>query len=223
MNIRNFSIVAHIDHGKSTLADRLLELTNTVNSRVMKEQVLDSMELERERGITIKMQPARMNYRYKGEDYTLNLIDTPGHIDFSYEVSRALNAVEGVLLVVDSTQGVQAQTITVLQMVKEQNLAIIPVLSKIDMPTARVDSIKDELKKMLDCQSSDILLVSGKTGEGVSNVLATICNKIPAPTSSSFKTYRSLIFDFQYSNHRGIMVYHRVVDGSVCQGDKLQL
>ncbi|MEM9336592.1 MAG: translation elongation factor 4 [Patescibacteria group bacterium] len=221
-NIRNFSIIAHIDHGKSTLADRMLEVTKTVEARLMKDQVLDSMELERERGITIKMQPARMSYQYQGEEYILNLIDTPGHIDFSYEVSRALNAVEGVLLLVDSTQGVQAQTLTTLQMAKDQGLTIIPVLSKIDVPHARVEEVGNEIINLLECQREDIVLASGKTGEGVQGLLNAICERIPAPEQKPADTYRGLIFDFQYSNHRGIIVYQRVVDGQIKKGDNLE-
>jgi len=167
MQIRNFSIIAHIDHGKSTLADRMLEVTNTVEARKMKEQVLDSMDLERERGITIKMQPVRMRYQHEGTEYEFNLIDTPGHIDFSYEVSRALKAVEGVLLLVDSTQGVQAQTLTTLQMAKDQGLTIIPVLTKTDVPHSNPEEVGDEVMRLLGCERDDILLVSGKTGDGV--------------------------------------------------------
>jgi len=220
--IRNFSIIAHIDHGKSTLADRMLEQTKTVEARLMKAQVLDSMELERERGITIKMQPVRMKYQHDGKDYILNLIDTPGHIDFSYEVSRALNAVEGVLLLVDSTQGVQAQTLTTLQMAKDHGLTIIPVLSKIDVPHARITEVGDEIINLLGCQREDIRLASGKTGEGVPELLDAICERIPAPINKPEATYRGLIFDFQYSNHRGIIVYQRVVDGVVKKGDTLE-
>lgn len=220
--IRNFSIIAHIDHGKSTLADRMLEMTKTVEERKMKEQVLDSMDLERERGITIKMQPVRMRYDHRGTDFELNLIDTPGHIDFSYEVSRALKAVEGVLLLVDSTQGVQAQTLTTLQMAKEQGLTIIPVLTKTDMPHSRPDEVSEEVINLLGCELEDILLVSGKTGEGVSKLLDTICERIPAPRPSELDSYRGLIFDFQYSNHRGIIVFMRVFDGSVRKGDTLK-
>ena len=222
MQIRNFSIIAHIDHGKSTLADRMLELTQTVEARLMKEQVLDSMELERERGITIKMQPARMSYTHNGTPYILNLIDTPGHIDFSYEVSRALNAVEGVLLLVDSTQGVQAQTLTTLQMAKDQGLTIIPVLTKIDVPHARLDEVAEEIMALIDCAREDILAASGKTGEGVAELLDAICTRIPAPQVAANDTYRGLIFDFEYSNHRGIIVYQRVFDGSVKKGDALR-
>lgn len=220
--IRNFSIIAHIDHGKSTLADRMLEITKTVEARKMKEQVLDSMDLERERGITIKMQPVRMNYQLAGQNYELNLIDTPGHIDFSYEVSRALKAVEGVLLLVDSTQGVQAQTLTTLQMAKEQGLAIIPVLTKIDVPHSRIDEVSDEVVTLLSCDRDDIVLVSGKTGAGVDKLLEQICLRIPKPQPSTLDTYRGLIFDFQYSNHRGIIVFMRVFDGEVKKGDILR-
>jgi GTP-binding protein LepA len=222
MQIRNFSIIAHIDHGKSTLADRMLELTKTVEARLMKAQVLDSMDLERERGITIKMQPARMVYEHQGEPFVLNLIDTPGHIDFSYEVSRALNAVEGVLLLVDSTQGVQAQTLTTLQMAQDQGLTIIPVLTKIDMPHSRVEEIAGEVMSLIGCEREAILTASGKTGEGVEAVLAAICERLPAPSTDTSTPYRGLIFDFEYSNHRGIIVYQRVVDGVLKKGDSLR-
>jgi GTP-binding protein LepA len=219
--IRNFSIIAHIDHGKSTLADRMLEVTKTIEPRRMKEQVLDSMDLERERGITIKMQPVRMAHTYKGTTYEVNLIDTPGHIDFSYEVSRALKAVEGVLLLVDSSQGIQAQTLSVLGMAQEHGLAVIPVLTKIDMPHSRPEEIRDEVVGLLKCAPEDIQYVSGKTGEGVKELLDLICERIPAPRPSESDTYRGLVFDFKYSNHRGIIVYMRVFDGVVRKGDKL--
>lgn len=220
--IRNFSIIAHIDHGKSTLADRMLEATKSVEARKMKAQVLDSMDLERERGITIKMQPVRMHYTHGGQAYELNLIDTPGHIDFSYEVSRALKAVEGVLLLVDSTQGVQAQTLTTLQMAKDQNLTIIPVLTKTDVPHARIEEVGDEVINLLGCTREDIMLVSGKTGAGVPELLEAICKRVPAPEKSESSIYRGLIFDFQYSNHRGIIVFMRVIDGVVKKGDVLK-
>ena len=220
--IRNFSIIAHIDHGKSTLADRMLEHTKTVEQRKMKEQVLDSMELERERGITIKMQPVRMRYVHQGEEFQLNLIDTPGHIDFSYEVSRALKAVEGVLLLVDSTQGVQAQTLTTLQMAKEQGLKIIPVLTKIDMGHSRTHEVGESVMKLLGCSREDILSVSGKTGAGVPELLEAICERIPPPRPTELDAYRGLIFDFQYSNHRGVIVFMRVFDGAVKKGDQLK-
>ena len=220
--IRNFSIIAHIDHGKSTLADRMLEATETVEVRKMKDQVLDSMDLERERGITIKMQPVRMEYKYHDDVYELNLIDTPGHIDFSYEVSRALKAVEGVLLLVDSTQGVQAQTLTTLQMARDVGLKIIPVLTKIDTPHARIQEITEEVVTLLGCATDDILLVSGKTGEGVTDLLAAVCERIPAPKQDNSEYFRGLVFDFHYSNHRGIIVYFRVFEGSVKKGDELR-
>lgn len=218
-HIRNFSIIAHIDHGKSTLADRLLEITGTVAKRQMKEQFLDMMELERERGITIKMQPVRMSW----QGYEMNLIDTPGHIDFSYEVSRALKAVEGVLLLVDATQGVQAQTFTVLAMARELGLTIIPVLNKIDLPMARVEETKLEIVKLLDCATGSILAVSGKTGEGAEQLLAEIIKKVPPPISEYPETdsLRSLVFDFEYSTHKGIIVYVRVLDGEIKKGDQL--
>ena len=221
--IRNFSIIAHIDHGKSTLADRMLEVTGTIEKRKMKEQVLDSMELERERGITIKMQPVRMEQEYHGQKYILNLIDTPGHIDFSYEVSRALKAVEGSILLVDATQGVQAQTLTTLQMAKDSGLVIIPVLSKIDSPLARVDEVKMEVALLLDINPDSVLTVSGKTGEGVSSLLEEIIEKIPAPKKGENQedTGCSLVFDFEYDNHRGVIVYIRVMEGSFKKGDQL--
>jgi GTP-binding protein LepA len=221
-HIRNFSIIAHIDHGKSTLADRMLEATKSVEARKMKAQVLDSMDLERERGITIKMQPVRMHYQHVSQAFELNLIDTPGHIDFSYEVSRALKAVEGVLLLVDSTQGVQAQTLTTLQMAKDQQLAIIPVLTKTDVPHARIEEVGDEVINLLGCAREDIMLVSGKTGAGVMELLEVICERIPPPKETTNPIYRGLIFDFQYSNHRGIIVFMRVVDGVVKKGDVLK-
>lgn len=221
MNIRNFSIIAHIDHGKSTLADRLLERTGTIPERKMRDQVLDSMELERERGITIKMQPARMVYRRGDEEYILNLIDTPGHIDFAYEVSRALSAVEGVVLLVDSTQGVQAQTLTTLDMAKKAGCVIVPVLSKIDSPYARREEVTLELAELLGVEESEVLAVSGRTGEGVLELLEAIVERVPAARAEEFQEPRALIFDFSYSTHRGIAVYVRVFDGSVKKGDTL--
>jgi GTP-binding protein LepA len=220
-HIRNFSIIAHIDHGKSTLADRMLEITGTIEARKMKDQVLDSMELERERGITIKMQPVRMMHSLGGQQYMLNLIDTPGHIDFSYEVSRALKAVEGSLLLVDSTQGVQAQTLTTLGMAKESGLVIIPVLTKVDSPLSRIEETTLELCSLLDCDERDIMKVSGRTGEGVADLLARIIQKIPAPKVSEDKDPQALIFDFNYSNHKGVIVFVRMFSGSVKKGDTL--
>ena len=235
-NIRNFSIIAHIDHGKSTLADRMLEITHTIESRKMQDQVLDSMELERERGITIKMQPVRMKYACvdgagKKQDYILNLIDTPGHIDFSYEVSRALKAVEGSILLVDATQGVQAQTLTTLNMAREIGLTIIPVISKIDSPLARVEETKSEIAKLLGCDPATILGCSGKTGEGVDMLLQEIIKRVPPPVdefpqelglAAGGGTFRSLVFDFKYSNHKGVIVYVRVVNGRVEKNMPLQ-
>ena len=221
-HIRNFSIIAHIDHGKSTLADRLLEITGTIEKRKMQEQVLDSMELERERGITIKMQPVRMKYKLDGQEYVLNLIDTPGHIDFSYEVSRSLKAVEGSILLVDATQGVQAQTLTTLNMAREAGLKIIPTVSKIDSPLARTEEVIHEVCQLLECSPEEVLKVSGKTGEGVDTLLAEVIKRVPPPSSPDVtKEFRSLIFDFQYSNHTGVIVYIRVMNGTVKRHDKL--
>lgn len=224
-HIRNFSIIAHIDHGKSTLADRMLEITHTIEARKMRDQVLDSMELERERGITIKMQPVRMEYHSNGPgpvgDFILNLIDTPGHIDFSYEVSRALKAVEGSILLVDSTQGVQAQTLTTLQMARDGGLVIIPVLSKIDSPLARIEETRMELALLLDIDPDLILQVSGKTGEGVANLLDEVIKRVSPPKTSPDGKLQSLVFDFKYDNHRGVIVYVRALGGSVKQGEEL--
>jgi GTP-binding protein LepA len=222
-HIRNFSIIAHIDHGKSTLADRMLEVTGTIEARKMKDQVLDSMELERERGITIKMQPVRMEYAVEGQTYILNLIDTPGHIDFSYEVSRALKAVEGSILLVDSTQGVQAQTLTTLTLARDSGLVIIPVLSKIDSPLARVQEVKMELALLLDIDPDTILMVSGKTGEGVSTLLSEVIARVPPPKAETLESAsgRALVFDFKYDNHRGVIVYVRVVEGTFRKGESL--
>jgi GTP-binding protein LepA len=221
-HIRNFSIIAHIDHGKSTLADRMLEITGTIDARNMTDQVLDNMELEKERGITIKMQPVRMKHTVDGVEYMYHLIDTPGHIDFSYEVSRALKAVEGSLLLVDSTQGIQAQTLSVLQMARESGLAIIPVLTKVDAPAARPDDITLEVCELLGCEIEDVLLVSGKTGSGVRELLDAVVARIPAPVSTT-NDARALVFDYEYSNHQGIIVYVRVMDGTVKAGDTLEM
>lgn len=214
--IRNFSIIAHIDHGKSTLADRLLERTGTIPERMMRNQVLDRMDLERERGITIKMTPVRMEYK----GHTLNLIDTPGHIDFSYEVSRALHAVEGVLLLVDSTQGIQAQTLTTLGMAQAQGCVVIPVVSKIDSPIARVEEVKEELARLLGIDPAEVLAVSGKTGAGVEELLDAVIARVPPPKDGGSEA-RGLIFDFSYSTHRGIAVYLRVFDGTFKKGQPL--
>ena len=224
-HIRNFSIIAHIDHGKSTLADRFLEVTGTIEKRKMREQVLDSMELERERGITIKMQPVTMRWNHRGEAYTLNLIDTPGHIVFSYEVSRALSAVEGAILLVDSTQGVQAQTLTTLRAARELGLVIIPAVSKVDSPLARVEEVKEEMAKLLGISPADIYSCSGKTGDGVEELLAAVIHSVPPPSSvkaGAAAGTRALIFDFQYSDHQGVIVYVRVFNEGIKKGDKLE-
>ncbi|MEI6296041.1 MAG: translation elongation factor 4 [bacterium] len=222
-NIRNFSIIAHIDHGKSTLADRILEITNTIEKRKMKEQVLDSMELERERGITIKMQPVRIKYAHNGIDYILNLIDTPGHIDFSYEVSRALKAVEGAILLVDATKGVQAQTLSTLRVARESGLKIIPVINKVDLPSANVEEVSMEIAQILECDPGDIIKVSGKTGFGVKELLEEVIKKVPPPVDNNINSgnLSALIFDFEYSNHQGIIVYVRVFEGVMKTGDDL--
>ncbi|MFA5841982.1 MAG: translation elongation factor 4 [Candidatus Paceibacterota bacterium] len=222
-HIRNFSIIAHIDHGKSTLADRMLELTHTIETRKMRDQVLDRMDLERERGITIKMTPVRMNFRVDEADYTLNLIDTPGHIDFSYEVSRALQAVEGSILLVDATQGVQAQTLTTLGMARSLGVAIIPVISKIDAPLAMTDKVKAEVSELLDVDEDEIMEVSGRTGEKVEELLRAVVERIPAPkeTYHGENDVRALVFDFEYSLHQGVIVYVRVLDGVLEAGKEL--
>jgi len=220
-NIRNFSIIAHIDHGKSTLADRMLEMTGTIEKRIMRDQILDRMELERERGITIKMKPVRMDWTKDGVQYIINLIDTPGHVDFSYEVSRALSAVEGVVLLVDATQGVQAQTLSVLAQARHLGLIVIPVLSKIDAQHARLDEVRSEMALLLNCSEDDIMLTSGKTGEGVHELLNIIVDHVPPPRPSETEA-RALIFDFAYSDHRGVIIYTRVFDGEMRKGDKLR-
>ncbi len=222
-NIRNFCIIAHIDHGKSTLSDRLLEVTQTVEDRKMKAQLLDQMDLERERGITIKMQPVQMQYKLDNTEYTLNLIDTPGHVDFAYEVSRSLAAVEGVVLLVDASQGIQAQTLTNLYFALEQDLEIIPVINKIDLPNAEPEKVKREIVHLLGCEMEDILAVSGKTGEGVNELLKEIINKIPAPSGDNTKPLRALIFDSVYDSYKGVLAYVRVVDGEVTKRDHLHM
>ncbi|MBI4121023.1 MAG: elongation factor 4 [Parcubacteria group bacterium] len=222
-NIRNFSIIAHIDHGKSTLADRMLEVTGTIEKRKMREQVLDDMELEREKGITIKMTPVTMRYRLGATDYKLDLIDTPGHIDFSYEVSRSLKAVEGAILLVDATQGVQAQTLSVFEMARAQGLVLIPVVSKIDSPLARTEEVRAELASLLSVPTSSIVGVSGKTGEGVDELLKTIIERIPPPKVATGKSLQALVFDYSFSEHRGIVMYIRVFGGAVKKGDDLLL
>ncbi len=219
---RNFCIIAHIDHGKSTLADRMLEVTNTLAARDMENQVLDSMDLEKEKGITIKSHAIQMDYVYKGETYTLNLIDTPGHVDFSYEVSRAIASCEGALLVVDATQGIQAQTISNLYLAIEHDLEIIPVLNKIDVESAMVDVVTDQVVDLLGCKPEEILLASGKTGEGVREVLDAIVERIPAPSGDPDAPLQALIFDSVFNSFRGIIAYFKVVNGSIKPGDKVK-
>ncbi|MDR0864290.1 MAG: translation elongation factor 4 [Candidatus Symbiothrix sp.] len=218
-HIRNFCIIAHIDHGKSTLADRLLEYTQTVEGKAMQAQVLDDMDLERERGITIKSHAIQMQYKYQGEEYTLNLIDTPGHVDFSYEVSRSIAACEGALLIVDSTQGIQAQTISNLYMALENDLEVIPVLNKVDLANAMPEEVEDQIVELLGCDRSDILRASGKTGEGVYALLDAIIEKIPAPKGDPDAPLQALIFDSVFNSFRGIIAYFKIVNGTIKKGD----
>ncbi len=221
-NTRNFCIIAHIDHGKSTLADRMLEITNTLTARDMENQVLDSMDLEKEKGITIKSHAIQMDYVHNGEKYTLNLIDTPGHVDFSYEVSRAIASCEGAILIVDATQGIQAQTISNLYLAIEHDLEIIPVLNKIDVESAMVDVVTDQVVDLLGCKPEEILLASGKTGQGVKEVLDAIVERIPAPTGDPDAPLQALIFDSVFNSFRGIIAYFKVVNGSIKTGDKVK-
>lgn len=222
-HVRNFCIIAHIDHGKSTFADRLLELTATIEKRKMKEQLLDTMDLERERGITIKLQPVQMRYEINQDEFLLNLIDTPGHVDFHYEVSRSLAAVEGAILLVDATKGVQAQTLANLYLAIEHGLEIIPVINKIDLPNAQVEKARKEILHVLGCPPEDILLASGKTGEGVRAVLERVIERVPAPMGDQKATLRALIFDSVYDTYKGVVAYVKVVDGSVKRDDILHL
>lgn len=222
-HIRNFCIIAHIDHGKSTLADRLIDITHTVEKRKMKEQILDQMDLERERGITIKLQPVQMHHIFQGVEYTLNLIDTPGHVDFHYEVSRSLAAVEGAILLVDATKGVQAQTLANLYLAIEQGLEIIPVINKIDLPNAQVEKTKKEIVHILGCTEESILLASGKTGLGVGAVLERVIEQVPAPSGKEEAPLRALIFDSVYNTYKGVVAYIKVVDGSVKRDDLLHM
>lgn len=221
-NIRNFCIIAHIDHGKSTLADRLLQATHTLNEREFQNQVLDNMDLEREKGITIKSHAIQMEYVQDNETYTLNLIDTPGHVDFSYEVSRAIAACEGALLIVDATQGIQAQTISNLYLALEHNLEIIPVINKIDMDAAMVDEVKDQIVELIGCKPEDIIAASAKTGVGVPEILEAIISRIPAPIGNPDAPLQALIFDSVFNSFRGIIAYFKVVNGTLKQGDKVK-
>ncbi|MFZ6035945.1 MAG: translation elongation factor 4 [Patescibacteria group bacterium] len=218
-HIRNFCIIAHIDHGKSTLADRLLEITHTVERRDMKDQMLDQMELERERGITIKLQPVRMEHR----GYILNLIDTPGHVDFTYEVSRSLAAVEGAILLVDATQGIEAQTLANLYLAMEQNLTIIPVINKIDLPNANVEQVTADVITLLGCAAEDVIAVSAKTGQNVEAILEAVVDRVPAPTGDIGAPMQMLIFDSFYDEYRGVVVYGRLFNGSIKKGDTVRM
>ncbi|RNI27953.1 elongation factor 4 [Rufibacter immobilis] len=221
-NIRNFCIIAHIDHGKSTLADRLLEFTQSVSEREMQNQLLDNMDLERERGITIKSHAIQMNYQYKGEDYILNLIDTPGHVDFSYEVSRSIAACEGALLIVDSSQGIEAQTISNLYLAIGNDLEIIPVLNKIDLPHAMPEEVSDQIIDLIGCDKEDIIHASGKAGIGIEDILNAICERIPAPKGDPDAPLQALIFDSVFNSYRGIEVYFRIMNGTLRKGDKVK-
>ena len=217
--IRNFCIIAHIDHGKSTLADRMMEMTGTVEKREMKSQLLDSMDLEREKGITIKLAPVRMKYK----DIDLNLIDTPGHVDFSYEVSRSLQACEGAVLVVDASQGIQAQTLANVYLAMEQDLTIIPVLNKVDLPAADVPRVSKQVINLLGCDESEIIHISAKTGQNVDQVLEAIVERIPAPIGQTDDPTRALIFDSYYDDYRGVILYVRVVDGQIKKGEAIHM
>ena len=221
-NIRNFCIIAHIDHGKSTLADRLLEATNTLSAREMENQVLDSMDLEKEKGITIKSHAIQMQYKKDNQMYTLNLLDTPGHVDFSYEVSRAIASCEGALLIVDATQGIQAQTISNLYLALNNDLEIIPIINKIDMDAAMVDVVKDQIVDLLGCDEEDILLASGRTGQGVPEILDAIVERVPAPVGDPQAPLQALIFDSVFNSFRGIIAYFKVQNGSIKKGDKVK-
>ncbi|MBS1763669.1 MAG: elongation factor 4 [Bacteroidetes bacterium] len=221
-NIRNFCIIAHIDHGKSTLADRLLEYTNTLSKQQMQAQVLDDMDLERERGITIKSHAIQMDYTLDGKKYTLNLIDTPGHVDFSYEVSRSIAACEGALLIVDAAQGIQAQTISNLYLALEHDLTIIPVLNKIDLPSAEPELVKDQIVDLLGCKREEIMAASGKTGMGVHEILKEIVHRIPAPKGNPKAPLKALIFDSVYNSFRGIIAYFKVIEGEIKSGERVK-
>ena len=221
-NIRNFCIIAHIDHGKSTLADRLLEFTGTVSSREMKDQVLDDMDLEREKGITIKSHAILLNYKYNNEDYILNLIDTPGHVDFSYEVSRSIAACEGALLVVDATQGIQAQTISNLYMAIDHGLTIIPVINKIDLPGATIEMVKQQIIDLIGCDDSEIILASAKTGIGIEDILKAIIERIPSPEGDPNKPLQAMIFDSVFNPYKGIEVYFRIFNGEIHSNDRVK-
>lgn len=221
-HIRNFCIIAHIDHGKSTLADRLLQHTKTISDRDMQAQVLDDMDLERERGITIKSKAIQMEYIFEGQKYILNLIDTPGHVDFSYEVSRSIAACEGALLIVDAAQGIQAQTISNLYLAIEHDLEIIPVLNKMDLPGAMPEEVKDQIVDLIGCKREEIIPASGKTGQGIEDILSAIINRVPAPSGDPEAPLQALIFDSVFNSYRGIIAYFRIMNGSIRKGDKVK-
>ncbi|NNC44915.1 MAG: GTP-binding protein, partial [Winogradskyella sp.] len=221
-HIRNFCIIAHIDHGKSTLADRLLDFTGSVTDREKQDQLLDNMDLERERGITIKSHAIQMEYTYKGETYVLNLIDTPGHVDFSYEVSRSIAACEGALLVVDAAQSIQAQTISNLYLALENDLEIIPVLNKIDLPSANPEEVTDDIVDLLGCDPSEIIPASAKTGIGIEEILSAIIERVPAPKGNVDEPLQALIFDSVYNPFRGVETYFRVINGSIKKGQNIK-
>ncbi len=220
-NIRNFCIIAHIDHGKSTLADRLLDFTGSVTDREKQDQLLDNMDLERERGITIKSHAIQMNYTYQGEEYILNLIDTPGHVDFSYEVSRSIAACEGALLIVDAAQSIQAQTISNLYLALENDLEIVPVLNKIDLPSANPEEVTDDIVNLLGCDASEVIPASAKTGLGIEEILKAIIERVPAPKGSSEEPLQALVFDSVYNPFRGVETYFRILNGSIKKGDRI--
>jgi len=221
-NVRNFSIIAHIDHGKSTIADRILEITNAVSKREMKDQLLDNMDLERERGITIKLNAVRLQYKYENEDYIINLIDTPGHVDFSYEVSRSLAACEGAVLVVDAAQGIEAQTLANLYLALENNLKIIPVINKIDLPNADIKRVKNELQSVLGFKEEEIILCSAKTGVGIKEIVEEVIKRVPAPKINNEAKTRALIFDSYFDSYKGVILLVKVVDGKLQVGDKIK-
>ncbi|MGB1031555.1 MAG: GTP-binding protein, partial [Flavobacteriales bacterium] len=220
--LRNFCIIAHIDHGKSTLADRLLQTTGTISDRQLQEQTLDDMDIERERGITIKSHAIQMKHTYQGQEYILNLIDTPGHVDFSYEVSRSIAACEGALLIVDATQGIEAQTISNLYLALEHDLEIIPILNKMDLPSANPEEVIDQIVDLIGCDPSDVIPASGKTGLGVEDILAAVVERIPGPKGDPDQPLQAMIFDSVFNPFRGIIAYFRILNGTINKGDRVK-